>query len=46
MDNVLTRFFEQLRGADAGSKIPIQSKLKDDDAVAARGRRTPTSDMF
>jgi HSP20 family molecular chaperone IbpA len=46
MDNVLTRFFEQLRGADAGSKVPIHSTLKDDQAVAARGCRTPTSDIF
>jgi HSP20 family molecular chaperone IbpA len=46
MDNVLTRFFEQLRGADAGSKVPIHSKLKDDETVAPRGLRTPTSDVF
>jgi HSP20 family molecular chaperone IbpA len=46
MDNVLTRFFEQLRGANAGSKVSIQSKLKDDEARAPRGVRTPTSDVF
>jgi len=46
MDSVLTRFFEQLRGADAGSKVPIQSKLRDHQALATRGCRTPTSDVF
>jgi HSP20 family protein len=46
MDNVLTRFFEQLRGQEAGSKVPIGSALKEDETVAVRGTRTPTSDVF
>jgi len=46
MDNVLTRFFEQLRGASAGSSVPVRSELKSDEAAAVRGTRTPTTDVF
>lgn len=46
MDNVLTRFFEQLRGAGAGAKVPVRSALKDDQAQHMRGTRTPTTDVF
>lgn len=44
MDNVLTRFFEQLRGAGSGSKVPVRSELKD--AAADLGTRMPTADAF
>ena len=44
MDNVLTRFFEQLRGAGAGSSVTVRSELND--VVAVSGTRTPTSDVF
>jgi HSP20 family protein len=47
MDNVLTRFFQQLRGVGAGSSVPIRSTLKDDATVAGlRGTRTPTTNVF
>ena len=46
MDNVLTRFFEQLRGAGAGSSVPVRTELKNDDGVAQYATRTPTADVF
>jgi HSP20 family protein len=46
MDNVLTRFFEQLRGVGAGSSIPVRSALKNDEAASVQGARTPTADVF
>jgi len=46
MDNVLTRFFEQLRGAGAGSDVPVRSELQKDETLALRGTRTPTTDVF
>ena len=46
MDNVLTRFFEQLRGVGAGSSVPVRSALKNDEAANVQGTRTPTTDVF
>jgi HSP20 family protein len=44
MDNVLTRFFEQLRGAGAGSSVPVRSELKE--PMDVRDAREPTTDVF
>jgi HSP20 family molecular chaperone IbpA len=44
MDNVLTRFFEQLRGAGSGSNVPVRSELQE--AAASLDTRTPTADAF
>jgi HSP20 family protein len=46
MDNVLTRFFEHLRGVGAGSSVPVRSALKQDEAANVQGTRTPTTDVF